>query len=102
MKTHPTLREQTLAEVTARPNPAALPAFIRMPQPGCACPITGLRRGALYALYALAVQGKIKTSTIRKKGSLRGIRLVSVSSLISYVESCVDTPETTEETDSQA
>lgn len=89
MKKNPTLREQTLAEITARPNAAALPAWIRMPLPGCPCPITFLRRGAL---YALAAQGKIKTATIRKKGSLRGIRLVNVESLLRYVESCADEP----------
>lgn len=91
-----TLTETTLAEVTARPTAAALPCYVRMPLPGCPCPITGLRRGAL---YALASQGKIKTCTIRKKNSLRGVRLVSVSSLIAFVESCADEPSSASTTE---
>ena len=91
MKPPVTLREQALCGTITAPNGGTLPAYIRMPQPGNACPITGLRRGAL---YALAQAGKVKTCTIRRPGSMRGIRLVNVESLLLYVASCTDTPET--------
>lgn len=71
------------------PNGGTLPAYVRMPLPGNACPITGLRRGAL---YALAQGGKIKTATIRRPGSMRGIRLCHVESLLLYIASCADAP----------
>ena len=90
MKRNPTLREQTLSATIKTPNGGTLPAYVRMPQPGTACPITGLRRGAL---YELAREGKIKTSTIRRKGSMRGIRLVNVESLLAFVAQCHDAPD---------
>lgn len=90
MRANPSLRAQTLSQTITTPNGGTLPAYVRMPQPGCACPITGLRRGAL---YELARAGKIKTATIRRKGSMRGIRLVHVESLLAYVASCADAPE---------
>lgn len=93
MKPNPTLREQTLSATITTPSGGTLPAYVRMPQPGNAEALTGLRRGAL---YELAKEGKIKTATIRRKGSMRGIRLVHVESLLAYVASCADTPEENE------
>lgn len=94
MKRNPTLREKTLSAQITTPNGSTLPAYVRMPQPGGACPITGLRRGAL---YELAREGKIKTATIRRKGSMRGIRLVNVESLLLFVNQCQDSPDTVDE-----
>jgi hypothetical protein len=94
MKRNPTLREQALSANITTPQGGTLPAYVRMPQPGNACPITGLRRGAL---YELARAGKVKTATIRRKGSMRGIRLVQVESLLAYVASCADAPEQLEQ-----
>lgn len=88
-----TLRERTLSATITTPSGTVAPAFVRMPPPNGACPLTGLKRGAL---YALAREGKIKTATIRRKGSNRGIRLINVASLLAYVNECQDAPDATE------
>lgn len=61
----------------------ARPEFIRMPRPGSVCPHTGLGRSHL---YQLATDGLIKTVSLRKRGSLRGVRLIRLDSVFEYIE----------------
>ena len=94
MKSKPTLREQTLSATITTPSGTIAPAYVRMPAPGRCCPITNLRRGVL---YELARAGKIKTATLKRKTSTRGVRLISTSSLLAYIASCEDSPDTMDE-----
>lgn len=61
----------------------AKPEWLRMPKPGHTCPVTGLSRAYL---YRLATDGKIKTVSLRDRGKLRGVRLISYDSLLAYIE----------------
>lgn len=94
MKPKPTLREQTLSATITTPSGTIAPAYVRMPAPGRCCPITGLRRGVL---YELAREGKIKTATLKRKASNRGVRLLNVQSLLAYCAQCEDSPDTVDE-----
>jgi hypothetical protein len=56
--------------------------FLPMPGPGQVCPYSGLRRGALYALWR---EGLIETISLRRKGRSRGRRLIVAESLKNYL-----------------
>ncbi len=74
------------APADATPAPLALlqrPEFIRLPTKGH-CPWSGLCRSALYDLVK---QGKIKSVSMRKRGSDKGTRLILLSSLLEYLHS---------------
>jgi hypothetical protein len=43
-------------------------------------------------LFELVEAGHIKSAVLRKPGSKRSIRLISKSSLLAYLESCVQQP----------
>jgi len=58
------------------------PEFIAMPGPGQACPYSGLKRGAL---YALAREGVIRTVSLRRRNTTRGRRLIVLSTLKAYL-----------------
>ena len=58
------------------------PEFIRMPNNRHACPYTGLSRSFL---YGLATEGKIRTVSLRRRGAVRGVRLIDLDSLLSYI-----------------
>jgi hypothetical protein len=45
---------------------------------------SGISRAALYRLLA---EGKIRSSSLRSRGALRGIRLIDRASLDAYIES---------------
>jgi hypothetical protein len=47
-------------------------------------------RSTLYANFDMT-GGKIKTASIRKRGATRGIRMVSVPSLIAWLNSYAET-----------
>jgi len=51
-----------------------------------ACAIASLSRSTLYANFDTA-GGAIKTASIRKRGATRGIRMVSIPSLIAWLNS---------------
>lgn len=61
---------------------AEFPEFFPMPSPGQTCPYSGLRRGALYALWK---EGLIETVSIRRKGRTRGRRLIVAETLRNYL-----------------
>lgn len=53
-----------------------------MPKGGDLCPHTGLSRSFL---YQLANEGKIRTVSLRRRGMVRGVRLVDLGSLLDYI-----------------
>ena len=56
--------------------------WIRVPAKG-QCPHTGLTRPYFYDLIA---KGAIRSSCIKKPGALRGVRLIWLPSVLSYIE----------------
>jgi hypothetical protein len=78
--------EATAVHVAPRP----IPEFIRLPKPGQLCPWTGLSRSKMNELVlpGAANDGKppVKSVFLRKKGSLRGCRLVVYESLVSFLK----------------
>jgi hypothetical protein len=80
---------------TVAPSEAALsasqrPEFIGLPSPGASCPFTGLKRGSFYQLIK---EGCIKSFVVRRKGRLRGRRLVVYESLIEHLRSLASAQE---------
>lgn len=61
--------------------------WVRIP---AACEIVSVSRSTLYANFD-TTGGKIKTASIRKRGATRGIRMVSVPSLIAWLNSFAET-----------
>jgi hypothetical protein len=59
------------------------PEWLRIP---AAIEIFGLRRSLLYSLIQ---DGLIKSACVRRRGNVRGVRLISYDSLADYVESMV-------------
>lgn len=75
---------------THAPRPSAVtieqPIFLTVPE---AVRLSRLSRATLYQLIA---DKSVKSYAIRKTGNIRGKRLVSRESLVSYVESYAVTP----------
>jgi hypothetical protein len=75
----------------ARASGPEKPEFIRLPLPGARCPYTGLSRTSLAELCAPCPANDnrppVKSVVIRKRGALRGIRLVSYDSLMAHLAS---------------
>ena len=61
------------------------PAFIRLPKPGERCAWTGLSRGSLNDLI-LGPDPKVKSLVLARPGAKRGVRLISLCSLLDYLE----------------
>lgn len=70
------------------------PAFIRFPKPGRRCPVTGLSRSSLYQLVlpseANGYNPPVRSAVIKNRCAARGVRLVSVPSLLGYLNSLVE------------
>ncbi len=66
------------------------PEFIRLPLPGRRCPFTGLSRTTLCELTidspANGFKAPVCSHVLRKRGALRGIRLIDYDSLIGYLK----------------
>jgi hypothetical protein len=66
------------------------PEFIRLPKPGKLCPHTGLSRSKLNELIlpceANHFKPPVKSISLRKRGQVRGVRLIVFDSLISDSE----------------
>jgi len=77
-------------ESPARDN-SRLPVYTRIPPVGGRCPITGMSRtNMLRLIYPCAENGHkppVRSFALKKKGAFRGTRLISVESLIAYIES---------------
>jgi hypothetical protein len=59
------------------------PAFVRLPRPGTLCPFTGLSRTQM---YLLCKTGKVKSFSLKRKGTARGCRLIDAQSLIAVIQ----------------
>jgi len=66
-----------------------LPEWIRLPRSGCREPITGLSRSMLNLLILACEENgfrpPVKSFSLRRKGTLRGVRLISTQSLLDYL-----------------
>ncbi len=66
------------------------PEWLRLPAPGSRCRFTGLSRSTLNELTipGPANDGTppVKSVVLRKRGAIRGIRLISYDSLMAHLE----------------
>ena len=60
------------------------PEFIRLPKSPQRCPFSGLSRSALNVLI-LGTNPPVRSVVVRKRGAVRGIRLIDYASLIKYL-----------------
>jgi hypothetical protein len=72
----------TLNEITTPVVQMPRPEFVRMPTPGTVCPWCGLKRSHL---YRLAKEGRIKTISLRRRGTARGVKIIRLDSVIDYL-----------------
>jgi hypothetical protein len=71
-------------DITQRTTSApSLPAWTRFPRPGEREPLTGLSRATLYRWRDA---GLIVVKNVRRTGQIRGVALISVSSLLACIE----------------
>lgn len=70
----------------AQASPIVPAGWFRIPD---AIRFSGIGRTSLYALIG---EGKIKSALVRKRGNLRGIRIISAAGLSNYLNSLADTP----------
>jgi hypothetical protein len=67
------------------------PEFIRLPKPGSRCAYTALSRSSLNELVlpceANGFRPPVRSVVLKKRHAVRGIRLISYSSLIDYLNS---------------
>ncbi len=70
----------------ARPFQQNRPEWVRLHD---ATALFGLRRSSLYLLIR---EGAIKSVCVRRRGNVRGIRLISYDSLAGYIESMAISP----------
>lgn len=72
-------------------NADVRPEFIRLPLAPARCPYTGLSRATLCELTIPSSRNEfrppVKSVLIKKRGALRGIRLVNFDSLVEYLNS---------------
>lgn len=83
--------QMTSAPQTAVSSAATIkPEWVRLPAPGRRCPFTGLSRSTLNELTipgpANDGEPPVKSVVLRKRGALRGIRLISYDSLMAHLE----------------
>lgn len=68
-----------------------LPEFLRLPKVGKRCPITGLSRSHLNSLILPSAQNghkpPVKSVSLRKRGAVRGVRLIPTDALLGYLRS---------------
>jgi hypothetical protein len=60
------------------------PRFVRLPKPGTLCPFTGLSRTQI---YLLCKEGKVRSHSLKRRGTCRGVRVVEFMSLCAAIES---------------
>ena len=69
--------------------PVIKPEWVRLPAPGKRCPYTGLSRSTLNELTIAGPVNDgvppVKSVVLRKRGALRGIRLINYDSLMQYL-----------------
>ena len=74
---------------TAAISETTKPEWVRLPAPGGRCRFTGLSRSTLNALTMAGSANDgvppVKSVVLRKRGALRGIRLINFDSLMGYL-----------------
>ena len=75
--------------MTAASRPSEKPEWIRLPKPGERCTYTGLSRSTLNELTIPSDTNDflppVRSAVIKKRGAMRGIRLISFDSLMEYI-----------------
>ena len=70
------------------------PEFIRLPKSGTRCPYTGLSRSKLNQLVLPCKENDFKppveSKVLRKRGTIRGTRLIVFDSLMNYLNGLDD------------
>lgn len=83
------LQMTTSPHIVAPAATATKPEWIRLPAPGGRCPFTGLSRSTLNELTIAGPANEgtppVKSVVLRKRGAVRGIRLISYDSLMAYL-----------------
>ena len=88
---HSNFLDSAVSQLTATPatDQPTKPEFIRLPLPGGRCRYTGLSRTTLCELAIPSATNDfrppVKSVLIRKRGALRGIRLINFDSLLEYL-----------------
>ena len=86
--------DSTAAAITATATNIEHPEWLRLPQPGQRCRFTGLSRSTLNELCidspVNGYKAPVKSIVLKKRGAMRGIRLISYDSLMAYLESLAD------------
>lgn len=73
--------DDTAASVSVQP--ILQPRYIRLPKPGTLCGLTGLSRTQI---YQLCKSGKVRSVSLKRKGTVRGCRLIDAESLITAIQ----------------
>ena len=63
------------------------PAFTRVPRPGFRDPFSGFCRSQMFEAVK---SGRVKSYSIKKPGTSRGVRVIDCTSLRAYIESFGD------------
>lgn len=71
-------------------TPRMEPRFVRLPRSGQLCPFTGLSRTQI---YQLCKTGKVKSHSLKQRGTCRGVRLIDFQSLVAAVQDYNDAGE---------
>jgi hypothetical protein len=65
--------------------------WIRLPHPGASCPFSGLKRTTLTELCVSSSKNDfeppVRSKLLKKKRAKRGIRLISLGSLMAFINS---------------
>lgn len=85
---------ETVGELSKPENINIKPEYIRLPTRGL-CPFTGLSRSKLYELILASETNNysppVKSVSLRKKGQIKGTRLIVLQSLLDYLKNEVET-----------
>lgn len=86
---HPRQRKTLALPSTARSYAGSSPLshqpeFIRLPRAGSRCPWTSLSRASLNTLV-LGTDAPVKSVVLRQRGANRGVRLISLESLLQHL-----------------
>lgn len=76
------------AELLADRSADSLPVWVRAPRGGGCEFFTGLGRSKL---YELAGKGHIRSKSLRDGGSVKGVRLFCLASILNYISGCEET-----------
>ena len=87
MKTNNEKITKKVEQMLAERDEALHPIWVRAPRSGQTEFYTGLGRGKL---YQLASSGRLKTAVLKAPGTIRGVRLFNLKSLLHYVDSCTE------------